>query len=479
MAAMSEASPSESSLDRAGPQRLQQVRRLTAVVGGVFLALGLANLLRGLFDQSAVLIGAGSACMLAVWWRSEQRWPGQALALTILSIVVVSSCAWLGDGLLDSGNYAYPAVLGMASLVLDRRGFVGCTVLVAAALGLLGWADTSGWWHWAPPQGGWWHVLDMVVITGASATIAGLIMLDVRRTLSDMQARDTALRAANERLAASEARFRELFETAPIGLLRLGTDGRIAEVNGALAAALPFAPLQALAAGTDPGSDYRALVCLFLYGGNDANNLLVPTDSARHALYARPRPNLALPRESLVALASAAGGASGFGVHPAFAPLAPLFASGQAAVVANAGTLVVPTTRAQYAARSVPLPANLFSHSDQQNAWQSALVDVAARNGWGGRLLERLVAAGSNNRGYSAISLAGANLWQGGDRTLTPYRVSSSGQFGFDFYDPAGSDPLSAAINSLLGEARSDPFEQTWATMMGRSIDSQRVITAS
>lgn len=248
---------------------------------------------------------------------------------------------------------------------------------------------------------------------------------------------------------------------------------------GALAAALPFAPLQALAAGTNPGSDYRALVCLFLYGGNDANNLLVPTDSARHALYARPRPNLALPRESLVALASAAGGASGFGVHPAFAPLAPLFASGQAAVVANAGTLVVPTTQAQYAARSVPLPANLFSHSDQQNAWQSALVDVAARNGWGGRLLERLVAAGSNNRGYSAISLAGANLWQGGDRTLTPYRVSSSGQFGFDFYDPAGSDPLSAAINSLLGEARSDPFEQTWATMMGRSIDSQRVITAA
>lgn len=251
------------------------------------------------------------------------------------------------------------------------------------------------------------------------------------------------------------------------------------KIAGALAAALPFAPLQALAAGTDPGSDYRALVCLFLYGGNDANNLLVPTDSARHALYARPRPNLALPRESLVALTSAAGGASGFGVHPAFAPLAPLFASGQAAVVANAGTLVVPTTQAQYAARSVPLPANLFSHSDQQNAWQSALVDVAARNGWGGRLLERLVAAGSNNRGYSAISLAGANLWQGGDRTLTPYRVSSSGQFGFDFYDPAGSDPLSAAINSLLGEARSDPFEQTWATMMGRSIDSQRVITAA
>lgn len=247
---------------------------------------------------------------------------------------------------------------------------------------------------------------------------------------------------------------------------------------GALAAAAPFAPYQALAA-TATGSDYRALVCLFLYGGNDANNLLVPTDSARYAQYAKPRPGLALPRETLAPLNTPAGGTTGFGVHPALAPLGALFSSGQATVVANVGTLMVPTTRAQFDARSVPLPSNLFSHSDQQNAWQSALVDAPARNGWGGRMLERLVAAGSNNRGYSAISLSGNNLWEGGDRRLTPYRVSSSGQFGFDFYDPAGKDPMSAAINSLLGEARSDPFEQTWLTMMGRSIDSQRVITAA
>lgn len=246
---------------------------------------------------------------------------------------------------------------------------------------------------------------------------------------------------------------------------------------GALAAATPFAPWQALAA-TAPSTDYRALVCLFMFGGNDANNMIVPSDAARYAQYARPRPNLALARDQLVALnGSAAGASSGFGAHPAFAPLAPLFAGGQAAVLANVGPLMVPTTRTQYDNRAVPLPTNLFSHSDQQNAWQSALVDAPARHGWGGRLLERLVAAGTTNRGYSAISLAGANLWEGGDRTLLPYRVSSSGQFGFDFYDPAGKDPLSAAINSLLGEARSDPFEQTWLTMMGRSIDNQRVLT--
>jgi uncharacterized protein (DUF1501 family) len=122
---------------------------------------------------------------------------------------------------------------------------------------------------------------------------------------------------------------------------------------------------------------------------------------------------------------------------------------------------------------------NLYSHSDQQIAWQSSLVDQAARSGWGGRLLERAVAEGTNNRGYSAISMAGGNIWEAGDRSLSAYRVSPSGRFGFDFYDPASNDPLSSAITAMLAEQRSDPFEQTWLNMMGRSIENQRVLTAA
>ncbi len=240
-----------------------------------------------------------------------------------------------------------------------------------------------------------------------------------------------------------------------------------------LAAAGPFAPWQTLAAATG-GNDYRALVCLFMFGGNDANNMVVPLDAARYGQYQRARPNLALPQGALVGL-----GASGYGVHPAMAPLATLFNAGQAAVLANVGPLMVPTSKAQFEGRSVPLPASLFSHSDQQGAWQSALVDAPARSGWGGRMLERVVAAGTTNRGYSAISLSGGNLWEGGDRGLSPYRVSSSGRFGFEFYNAAGGDPLSVAINGLLGEARSDPFDQTWLNMMGRSIDNQRVLTGA
>ena len=245
------------------------------------------------------------------------------------------------------------------------------------------------------------------------------------------------------------------------------------KTGAALAGSIPFAPWQALAA-TTTGSDYRALVCLFMFGGNDANNMIVPTDAERHGQYQRARPNLALAQNALVPL-----GSSGFGAHPAMAPLAALFNTNQAAVLANVGPLMVPTSKAQFEARSVPLPSSLFSHSDQQGAWQSALVDAPARNGWGGRTLERVVAAGTVNRGYSAISLSGGNVWQGGDRGLSPYRVSASGQFGFDFYDAAGKDPLSAAINGLLSEARSDPFEQTWLNMMGRSIENQRVLSSA
>ncbi|NRF67918.1 DUF1501 domain-containing protein [Aquincola sp. S2] len=245
----------------------------------------------------------------------------------------------------------------------------------------------------------------------------------------------------------------------------------------ALAAATPFAPLSVLAQTTG-GSGYRALVCLFMFGGNDANNLLVPTDDTRYGQYQRARPNLALSRNALVPLAPG-GTPNGYGLHPAMAPMKPLFDAGQAALVANVGPLMAPTTKQQMQSRSVPLPINLYSHSDQQAAWQSALVDAPARNGWGGRLLERLVASGTQNRGYCAVSVAGGNLWETGDRGLSPYRVSSSGDFGFDFYDPAGTDALSVAINGVLGEARSDPFEQTWLNLMGRSIENQRVLSGA
>jgi len=243
---------------------------------------------------------------------------------------------------------------------------------------------------------------------------------------------------------------------------------------GAAAALGPWAQLQALAQTAPAADDYRALVCVFLFGGNDGNNLLVPTD-ARYTTYQRARPNLALDPASLRPLTLK--NASGLALHPAMTGVQQLVNAGSASVVANIGPLLVPTTLAQWNSRSVPLPVNLFSHSDQQGAWQSGVVDAPARNGWGGRLLERAVAQGQANRGYSAISVAGGNIWEAGDTSLTPYRVSSSGRFGFDFYDPSGADPLSVAVSSALAETRAHPFEQTWLNLMGRSIEVQRVLS--
>jgi uncharacterized protein (DUF1501 family) len=248
---------------------------------------------------------------------------------------------------------------------------------------------------------------------------------------------------------------------------------------GAAAALNPWAQMRALAATAPAAGDYRALVCLFMFGGNDGNNLLVPNDT-RYTAYQRARPNLALDKATLLPLTLS--NTTGLALHPAFTGLQGLVNSGQASVVANIGPLLQPTTKAQYDAHSVPLPYNLFSHSDQQGAWQSGVVEAPPRNGWCGRLLERAVAEGQANRGYAALSLSGGNVWEAGDKSLTPYRVSSSGRFGFDFYDPnakAGSDPLSAAVAATLAEARSHPFEQTWLNMMGRSLEVQRVLSAA
>lgn len=245
---------------------------------------------------------------------------------------------------------------------------------------------------------------------------------------------------------------------------------------GAAAALNPWAQMRVLAQTAPAASDYRALVCVFMFGGNDGNNLLVPTD-ARYAAYQRARPNLALAGNTLLPLTLS--NATGLALHPAFTGLQGLVNSGQGSVIANVGPLLQPTTKAQYDARSVPLPYNLFSHSDQQGAWQGGVVEAPPRNGWGGRLLERAVAEGQANRGYAAISLSGGNVWEAGDKSLTPYRVSASGRFGFDFYNPNGADPLSAAVAATLAETRSHPFEQTWLNMMGRSIEVQRVLAGA
>lgn len=240
----------------------------------------------------------------------------------------------------------------------------------------------------------------------------------------------------------------------------------------------PWLQMQALAQSASSGAgDYKALVCLFLYGGNDGNNLLLPYEDADYALYTKARSNLALNHASVLPISPSNTEGRRFALHPALTRTKALFQAGQASVLANTGPLIVPTTKAQYEKKSVPLPSNLFSHADQQAVWQTdSFNPTLVRGGWGGRMLERLVDAGSANRGYSCVSVTGSALWGSGDAGLMPYRVPSSGEFGLESYKPGGTDPLSVALTGLIGEPRSDLFEAAWLQSLKRATDNQRVL---
>ena len=135
-------------------------------------------------------------------------------------------------------------------------------------------------------------------------------------------------------------------------------------------------------------TDYKALVCVFLYGGNDYANTLPPYDQASYAAYAAARQNIALNREALAATvlnpANNLGGRQ-YALAPNLAPLLPIFNAGKMGVVLNLGTLVQPTTKQQYQQQSVKLPPKLFSHNDQQSYFQASNPE-GATSGWGGRI---------------------------------------------------------------------------------------------
>jgi len=141
----------------------------------------------------------------------------------------------------------------------------------------------------------------------------------------------------------------------------------------ATAAAPMLASLGMNQALAQSAQDYRALVCIFMFGGNDGNNLLIPRDPADWAQYAGPRGRLAIARDQTLSVKPTNVQGREFGFHPAMTGIQSLFNSGKAAVVANLGTLAQPLTKAQYQSSQALKPTNLFSHSDQQFLWNTAM----------------------------------------------------------------------------------------------------------
>lgn len=232
--------------------------------------------------------------------------------------------------------------------------------------------------------------------------------------------------------------------------------GRSSALTAAgLAASLDLFPLAARAQATS--ADYTALVCVFLFGGNDGNNMLVPADSAGYASYAAVRgtsSGIAIAQDALLPITPRNIGTP-FGLHPALAPIHPLFASGQLALLANVGTLTQPTGKGQYAAGV--RPESLYSHSDQQAQWQTASSDAASRTGWGGRLADATAPLAGGT--FPMItSAAGVTLFVTGSATR-PLAIPTAGNFGLAGYGSgSAANARRAALTTLLGIDRGNTF---------------------
>ncbi|MDP9004455.1 MAG: DUF1501 domain-containing protein [Verrucomicrobiota bacterium] len=225
--------------------------------------------------------------------------------------------------------------------------------------------------------------------------------------------------------------------------------------------------------------DYKALVCLFLYGGNDANNVIIPHDNAGYASYAAARGMLAIPQASLLPLTLLNGDGRDFAFHPSLAELQALFNQGHLGIVSNVGTLVAPITRAQYLAHGAAVPSQLFSHADQSVKWQTSVPDQISKTGWGGRMADLLHSLNPNSKISLNLSIAGSNTFEVGN-TVLPYNISSNGSVGLAGFDnSANANVRLQAFKDLLALPHHNLFEQAYSDTVSRSIAANDLLTSA
>ncbi|MEL7058812.1 MAG: DUF1501 domain-containing protein [Acidobacteriota bacterium] len=246
---------------------------------------------------------------------------------------------------------------------------------------------------------------------------------------------------------------------------------------GALAA-----PAKVAAAGPLPGDDYKALVCIFLAGGNDSFNMLVPRGPAEHAEYAAARGDLALPISGLLPITPATTDGREYGVHGGMPEVAQLFQSGDLAFLANVGSLVEPTTKVDIVSGSARLPLGLYSHSDQIMHWQTSIPDQRASLGWAGRTADLLRASNTDSTVSMNLSLGGTNVFQSGSQVV-PYAIRSSGtgSVGIEgLGDPSLFNQLrTTAINSLLDQQYQNLFVDTFARSTRGAVDAHQLFSSA
>lgn len=229
-------------------------------------------------------------------------------------------------------------------------------------------------------------------------------------------------------------------------------------------------------------SDYKALVCVFMFGGNDYANTIVPYDQPSYNLYQSLRTPIALARTALDATALTPGvalaGGRQYALAPGLASLLPVFNAGKLAVVLNVGTLVQPTSKSAYTAKSVALPPKLFSHNDQQSYWQASSPE-GATSGWGGRMGD-LFQSGNGSATLTCINASGNSVFLSG-RTAVQYSVATTGPVPLlsNASTLFGSATGMSALRALMTGPRANLFEDEHARVTKRSLDLQAQVSGA
>jgi len=243
--------------------------------------------------------------------------------------------------------------------------------------------------------------------------------------------------------------------------------------------------LAAMAQGTT--SDYRALVCVYLQGGNDGHGTVIATDPSSFAAFTQARsgaPGLAYPMSELLPITpKTQQSGRTFALNPNLAGVQNLFNAGRAAIVANTGTLITPATKAQVRANSVPLPDSLFSHFDQTAAWQAIASNLGSgeRVGWGGAVADAVEAMNMNsNAMFTCISTSGNALFLAGQSSFQ-LNVTSAGPVPIYGLAQPPFGPSSAAnpLNSILTADETNLFAKEYEVVIKRSMQAQTMLAGA
>jgi uncharacterized protein (DUF1501 family) len=222
-------------------------------------------------------------------------------------------------------------------------------------------------------------------------------------------------------------------------------------------------------------NDYKALVCILLAGGNDSFNMLIPGSIQAYNEYQATRSNLSLAQADLLNLNFTDLNGKTYGLHPAMPDIQQLFNTGKASFIANAGTLIEPTSKTQILNNSVPLPLGLMSHADQIQQWQTSIPQSRSARGWGGRVADILSTINTNQSISMNISLGGTNVFQAGE-TAVEYAIRNedNGSIGIDVYESTNfyDQILRNSVDNLLSQQYQDIFKQSYRDKVIQSQQS-------